>query len=121
MFCGVLLFLFTTDFILGIAGLLEIAVLAPRASHFFAAAKKSNQKKPPLFVCPEKSVRGACILWHCLRARLDAPSGRTRLNSPSLANLLYQYQRIQQTKEGVRNEKKQKRTVQTKAYLGAHV
>jgi len=29
------------------------------ASYFFAAAKKSNQKKPSLFDCPERSVWGA--------------------------------------------------------------
>ena len=40
------------------------------------------------------------MLKYCLRARPDAPSGRTGLNSPSLANLLYQYLSIQQTKGG---------------------
>jgi hypothetical protein len=33
---------------------LGIAVFAPRASHFFATAQKSNQKKPPLQRRPKK-------------------------------------------------------------------
>ena len=102
---------FTAYFYLGIAG------LAPLASHSFATAQKSDQKRPPLFVCPEKNTRGSWLLRYCLRARLDAPSGRTRLNSPSLANLLYQYRRIQQTKEGVKNKKRKNKTNQTKAYF----
>ena len=33
---------------------LGFAVLAPRASHFFSTAKKSNQKKPSLRLLPRK-------------------------------------------------------------------
>ena len=73
---------------------------------FSQQPQKSNQKKAAQFVCPA----GSWILWYCQRARLDAPSRRTRLNSPSLANLLYQYQRIQQTKEGVKNNKRKNQT-----------
>ena len=92
---------------------LEIAVFAPlasyifsdicdfalTASHFsFSSKRKVTKRMPSRFVCPEKSIRGAWILNRCLRARLDALSVRARLNSPSLANLLYQRLKIQQTK-----------------------
>jgi len=78
-----------------------IAVFAPRASYFFSAAKKSNQKKPSLLDCPERSARGSWIYQHCLRAHPDVPSRHTGLISPSLAKLLYQYRWIQQSKEEV--------------------
>jgi len=40
------IFVFTVCFLFGIVG------LAPQASYAFSTAKKSNQKRPPLFVCP---------------------------------------------------------------------
>jgi F0F1-type ATP synthase assembly protein I len=46
MFFVFLFIVFTVGFCLG------IAVLARRASYFFAAAKKSNQKKPSLRLAP---------------------------------------------------------------------
>ena len=80
---------------------------------FCQQPQKSNQKKAAHIVCPA----GSWILRYCLRARLDAPSGRTRLNSPSLANLLYQYRRIQQTKGGFQNKKRKNKTEQHKQKL----
>jgi len=38
-------------------------------------------------------------------SRSDAPSGRTELNSPSLANFLYQHGIIQQIKMDSNNKK----------------
>jgi len=86
---------------------LSIAVLALRASHFFATAQKSNQKRPLHIDCPA----GSWIWAYCLRARFDAPSGRTKLNSPSMANLPYQYAQIQQSKR--RGNSKEKNTNKT--------
>ena len=60
---------------------------------------------PSRHVCPERNIRGAWIAVYCLRARLDAPSGRTRLNSPSMANLLYQQPAIQQTQREWKKDK----------------
>ena len=60
---------------------------------------------PSRFVCPEKNIRGAWMSARCQRARSDAPSGRTELNLPSLANLLYQRPVIQQTKGESKNQK----------------
>ncbi|MCK5395678.1 MAG: hypothetical protein KAJ32_06780, partial [Gammaproteobacteria bacterium] len=39
-------------------------------------------------------------------SRSDAPSGRTELNLPSLANFLYQHSVIQQTKRDPRNQQR---------------
>jgi len=80
---------------------------------FCQQPQKSNQKKAAHFVCPA----GSWILGCYLRARPDAPSRRTGLNSPSLANLLYQHPRIQQTKEGVKNKKKLNPITQNKSLV----
>ena len=115
--------------------LLEIAVLAPLASYSFVwitsmlftlrveqssfkfvpdkfsqQPQKSNQKKAAHIVCPA----GSWILGCCLRARPDAPSRRTGLNLPSLANLLYQQPRIQQTKGGIKNKQEKTKPNNTK-------
>jgi len=42
-------------------------------------------------------------------SRSDAPSGRTELNSPSLANFLYQHGIIQQTKRDLNKQNKNKK------------
>jgi len=52
--------------------LLGIAVLAPRARHFFSTAKKSTQKRPPHQLRPCKKHRGSHLVSTIIMLRQNS-------------------------------------------------